>query len=130
MSSTHEALVRTYLEAINRRDFEAMEAVFADAADQEWPGSGEVIHGRAAILAVARATPTLPSTHLRRLRSCAELTVAEWTADYRDGKTWNVASVFEFRDAKIVRKTDYFVAGSQPPDWRRAMTDVLDWPGA
>jgi hypothetical protein len=42
---------RSYFEVINRLDFEGIGAIFADAAVQEWPGSGEVIHGRAAILA-------------------------------------------------------------------------------
>lgn len=130
MSSTHEALIRSYLDAINQRDFEGIGAIFADAADQEWPGSGEVIHGRDAIVAVAQATPSLPRTHLYRLRSGAALTIAEWAADYGDGKIWQVASVFEFADEKVIRKTDYFVAGAQPPEWRRGMTDVLRWPAS
>jgi len=49
MSATDEAVVRSYLEAINRRDYAAIEAIFAVDADQEWPGSGEVIHGRVAV---------------------------------------------------------------------------------
>ncbi len=129
MSSTHEAVVRSYLEAINRRDYESIEAIFAGDADQEWPGSGELIHGRAAIPAVTRATPNLPHTHLRRLRSEGKLTIAEWAADYGDGKTWAVASVFEFQDDKVIRKSDYFASASEPPEWRRAMTDILRWPG-
>ena len=127
MSSNHDALVRSYLEAINRRDFEGIGGIFADDAHQEWPGSGELIRGLDAIVAVARATPTLPRTYLRRLRSDGNLTIAEWAADYGDGTPWQVASVFEFRDDKVIRKTDYFVGGSQPPEWRRGMTDVLQW---
>jgi hypothetical protein len=130
MSSTHEALVRSYLDAINRRDFGGIGAIFADTADQEWPGSAELIHGRDAIVAVAQATPTLPRTRLLRLRSGADLTIAEWAADYGDGKTWQVASLFEFSEDKVIRKTDYFVAGAQPPEWRRGMTDVLRWPAS
>jgi ketosteroid isomerase-like protein len=130
MNSSHEAVVRTYLDAVNGRDYEAIEGIFAEDADQEWPGSGEFIRGRAAIGAVTRATPSLPRTHLHRLRSDGELTIAEWAADYGDGKNWEVASVFEFRDDKVVRKTDYFVSGIQPPERRRGMTDVLRWPGS
>lgn len=127
MSLDHEASVRSYLDAINRRDFEAIGAIFAEDAEQEWPGSGEVIHGRDGIVAVARATPTLPRTSLHRFRSAGDLTIAEWAADYGDGKTWRVASIFEFSDDQVVRKTDYFVGGSQPPEWRRSMTDKLPW---
>jgi len=130
VSAAHETAIRSYLEANNRLDFEGIGAIFADAAVQEWPGSGEVTHGRAAILAVARATPTLPRTHLDRIRSDGALTIAECAADYGDGKTWQVCSVFEFAAEQVVRKTDYFVAGSEAPEWRRAMTDVLRWPEA
>lgn len=129
MGSTHEAIVGSYFAAINGRDFGAIEAIFAVDADQEWPGSGEVIHGREAIMTVTRATPTLPQTHLRRLRSDGDLTIAEWAADYGDGTVWGVGSVFEFRDDLVIRKTDYFASGTEPPEWRRAMTDVLRWPG-
>jgi hypothetical protein len=72
----------------------------------------------------------LPRTHLLRLRSGVDLTIAEWAADYGDRKIGQVASVFEFSEDKVIRKTDYFVAGAQPPEWRRGMTDVLRWPAS
>ena len=130
MTADHESLIRSYFEGLNQRDFEAIGAPFAEMADQEWPGSDEFIHGREAIVAVARATPTLPHASIHRIRSDGELTVVEWTADYGDGSTWKVASVFEFEDHRVIRKTDYFAEGRQPPEWRRGMTDVLHWADA
>ena len=50
--------------------------------------------------------------------------VAEWSADYGDGKVWRNASVFELRDGKITHKTDYFGAAFDPPAWRRELTAV------
>ena len=49
------AAVERYFGAINARDVGAIVADLADAAEWSWPGSGEVIRGRATIEAVVGA---------------------------------------------------------------------------
>jgi hypothetical protein len=91
--------------------------------------SSQLISIRRALTCV-RLTKPPAVTRRNRSRRTKSLTIAEWAADYGDGKIWQVASLFEFSQDQVIRKTDYFVAGAQPPEWRRAMTDVLDWPAS
>ena len=59
--AAERAAVERYFAAINARDVAAIVADLADEAAWTWPGSGEVIRGRAAIeVVVARTRRSCP----------------------------------------------------------------------
>ena len=108
-----------------------MAAIVADLADDcewSWPGSGEVIRGRATIETVVARTPSLPHVLVHRIIGGPDLVAAVWTGDYGDGVPWRNISLFEFRAGRIVGKTDSFGSAFEPPAWRRELVSVEPLP--
>jgi ketosteroid isomerase-like protein len=103
--------------AFQTGDLDPYEDLLADDCVQEWPQSGEVVRGKANIVAVNRNYPGFPNTKPRELRGAGDLWVAEAELDYH-GRRVNYCSIWELRDGKIVRETDYFGDPFDPPQWR------------
>ncbi|HEY2888455.1 MAG TPA: nuclear transport factor 2 family protein, partial [Candidatus Limnocylindrales bacterium] len=82
------ATVERYFAAVNSRDIAGIIADLADDAEWSWPGSGEVIRGRATIETVVARTPTLPHVLVHRIIGGPDLVAAVWTGDYGDGVPW------------------------------------------
>jgi ketosteroid isomerase-like protein len=122
------AAVERYFAAVNARDVAAILADVAENAEWSWPGSGELLRGRALIEIVVARTPALPLVLVHRIIGGPELVAAVWTADYGDGVPWRNISLFEFRDGRIVGKTDGFGSAFEPPAWRRALVSVEPLP--
>lgn len=120
--------IERYFAAINARDIGAIVADLADDAEWSWPGSGEVIRGRAMIETVVARTPALPHVLVHRILGGPELVGAVWTANYGDGVPWRNISLFEFRAGRIVAKTDGFGSAFEPPAWRRELVSVEPLP--
>ena len=120
--------VELYFAAINARDVGAIVADLAEDAEWSWPGSGEVIRGRTTIETVVARTPVLPHVLVHRIVGGPELVAAVWTADYGDGVPWRNISLFEFREGRIVGKTDGFGSAFEPPAWRRELVSVEPLP--
>jgi len=125
---SERATVERYFAAVNARDLAAIVADLAEDAVWSWPGSGEVIRGRATIETVVARTPALPRVLVHRIIGGPDLVGATWTADYGDGVPWRNISLFEFRAGRIVGKTDGFGSAFEPPAWRRALVEVEPLP--
>jgi ketosteroid isomerase-like protein len=98
-------------------DFEVMDQVFADDAVVEYPQSGERMRGRANIRPVEENYPGLPEVTIRRKLVVGDLALVESDLDYQ-GKPYQEVSIFEFRDGKIVRLTQYFPEPFEAPESR------------
>ena len=120
--------VERYFAAVNARDVALIVADLADNAEWSWPGSGEVIRGRGTIETVVARTPALPHVLVHRIIGGPDLVAAVWTADYGDGVPWRNISLFEFRDGRIVGKTDGFGSAFEPPAWRRELVALEPLP--
>lgn len=92
----------------------------------EWPQSGEHIIGRHNTW---RSTRTVLAG--RRSRRCggslaaAKAWFSEQLGDY-GGQAFCGSSIFELRDGKIARETDYFGEPFEPPAWRAAWVERAD----
>jgi ketosteroid isomerase-like protein len=95
-------------------DFDVMDEVFADDAVVEYPQSRERIRGRANIRAVEENYPALPKVTIRRQLVVGDLAVVESDLDYQ-GKPYQEVSIFEFRDGKVARLTQYFPEPFEAP---------------
>jgi ketosteroid isomerase-like protein len=126
--AVERVVVERYFAAVNARDVSAIVADLADDAEWSWPGSGEVIRGRLAIETVVARTPSLPHVLVHRIIGGPGLVAAVWTADYGDGVPWRNISLFEFRDGRIVGKTDGFGSAFEPPAWRRELVALEPLP--
>lgn len=99
-------------------DIDGSMAAMADDAVVDWPQSGERIVGKQSCTLVFKNYPGgSPAYELRRISGSGDLFVVEATGRYGADLSY-VTSIFEFRDGKIIRQTDYFAAPFEAPNWR------------
>jgi ketosteroid isomerase-like protein len=119
--SVAEALWR----ALQAGDWETAGGYLHDDFVQEWPQSGERIIGRDNAMAIEQHFPGgLPTMRFRRTLAGGDLAVLEVELTYADGSRFLGVSVFELRDGKVVKETDYYDARPfQAPEWRAAWVE-------
>ena len=61
--------------------------------------------------------PGLPTNAERRGLAAGNLVIFETHLDYR-GRSYHAVSIYEFREGKIARETDYFAEPFEAPAWR------------
>jgi ketosteroid isomerase-like protein len=115
----NRAMIERVFDLTQKGDMEAVVQAYHDDVVIEYPQSGEKIEGRKNALAVYTNFPEgTPSFTLREVRTSGDLAIAEHDGEYPDGSTWFATSIYEIRDAKVVRETDYFSQGFEAPEWR------------
>jgi ketosteroid isomerase-like protein len=118
--SVAEALWR----ALQAGDWETAGGCLHDDFVQEWPQSGERIIGRDNAMAIEQHFPGgLPTMRFRRTLAGGDLAVLEVELTYADGSRFLGVSVFELRDGKVVKETDYYAQPFQAPEWRAAWVE-------
>jgi ketosteroid isomerase-like protein len=147
-SQSNRNAVERWYKAFNAQDFKQLAALMDEFADadvvQDWPQSGERIRGRDNILAVLQNYPGLPEAELHRVRGAEDRWVLtpSWTplritgtgdhytmegrVTYPNGEVWNVVDVFEFRNYKVVKLTEYFAPPFPPAEWRAKWVERMD----
>ncbi len=124
----NQRLIEEISQAINAKDFDKVRAAYHPDATQEWPQSGERLVGVDNIMAVnenyEQSGNPYPTESDVKVRAAGDLVVAESRLDY-GGKLYNLVSVFEMRDGKVFRETDYFSEPFDPPDWRSQWVETI-----
>src|SRR3972149_7767249 len=121
--SGHETipeLIRRHYADLLAGDETAFSALVHEDFVQEWPQSGERVRGKEACLNIARNYPGgPPRIQLGRISGEGDHWVVEATARYPDGVDYHVVAIFELRDGKVARETDYFGPAYPAPERRR-----------
>ena len=120
----NRAAVEKMLDAMETQDLSGFEDIFHEDAVQEWPQSGERIAGRDNMKAVNDNYPGFPKSTRRRIVGAGDVWVAEMTLNY-DGEVFHGISVFELKDGKVVKETDYFSAPFDAPEWRSQWVEKM-----
>lgn len=68
-------------------------------------------------MAINQNYPGFPKQSMGRVLAGGELATSEVTLDY-GGQVYKGISIFEFKDGKIVKETDYFAQPFEAPEWR------------
>ena len=110
---------------ISKQDWDSMREHVHDDFVQEWPQSGERIRGVDNVLGINRSYPGLPKIDVRRVLSSGDLVTAEVTLNYPEAATYQGVSIFEFRDGKIAKQTDYFAQPFEAPEWRSKWVEKM-----
>ena len=113
-----DGLIRRHLQAANQNDFDTMDELFNEDYTLELPQSGERIIGKAKIRDLHVNYPSKVHFVTRRVVGEGDLAVWEGTISYNDRAPMNRVAIFEFRDGKIARETDYFGDAFPAPEWR------------
>jgi hypothetical protein len=95
----------------------------ADDFTDEWPQSGELIRGRENMKAINESYPAgpgggPPQFQMRRIVEPGQAWVVEGTINYGDGTPVSYVGIFETKDGKIRRATEYFADPFEAPAWR------------
>lgn len=145
--SNRETIDR-WFRAFKAKQFPELAAGLTGIADvdmiQEWPQSGERIRGLANILAVLEKYPGLPDAAVRSVRGAEDSWVltASWTPlritgtgdhytvearlTYPNGDQWHMVDMFEFRNGKVIKLTEYFAQPFPAADWRADWVEKME----
>ena len=116
--SEKRATIERTIAAMEAQDWDAATADIADDFVQEWPQSGERVAGKDHCLVVWRNYPGGgPTMKIRRISGSGDQWLVESNMDY-SGKPVLGVHLFEFKDGKLAKETDYFADPFEPPAWR------------
>ena len=110
---------------MEKQDWNGLKEYFDQDFVQEWPQSGERIRGFTNSMEINQAYPGYPNMKTRRITASGDLVTAEVTLTYPEAGTYHGVSIFEFRDGKIVRETDYFAQPFEAPEWRSKWVEKM-----
>jgi ketosteroid isomerase-like protein len=141
---TNEEVMRAYLAAIAANDADTMGRLRDPDWFSDYPQSGERIRGHANERAIADNYPgglpevdpgriigsedrwvVTPSFTCERIAGSGDTWWAEGTAQYPDGSTWHVATMYRLRDGRIFRETSYWALPFDPPAWRAQWVEAI-----
>ena len=143
MPTDFEGIFAKIADAMNRRDYDAFEHLFTDDYVEEYPQSGEVVHGASNARAIRENYPgggvteqavEAATTRIGATDACwvrppaftlihAEGTGNIGTATFRnrypDGSIWWIINLVEMRGDRIARATMFFAPVFEAPEWRK-----------
>jgi ketosteroid isomerase-like protein len=132
----NRAAVDKFFQAVNKRDWEALDKLLDADYVWEMPQSGERVRGAANNREMNENYPGLPDIEPRRITGKQDewVTTPNWTVlkvtgwgddyasesevTYPDGSVWHAVDFFRFRNGKIYHQVAYFAATLEAPDWR------------
>lgn len=141
---SNEEVVRQYLEAHRRHDFEVLAKIRAPGWYQEWPQSRERVRGHENDAAIMRNWPggqpepgevrvagsedrwvMTPALTYQRIVGSGDVWWADGTGVYPDGSTWFIAAIIEVSDGQVHRETWYFAPELEAPAWRAPWVEPM-----
>jgi|EndMetStandDraft_2_1072991.scaffolds.fasta_scaffold43203_2 hypothetical protein len=136
------SLIEKFGRALNTGDFDLMAEVLVEDYVEEYPQSGEVIRGRANVLAMIENYPgrsseqtlgqsesltvksfdafkaVAPTFAVVRVEGAGDNGVATLRATYPDGSKWWIVNIFTLRGNRIAHSRTFFAPDFPAPDWR------------
>jgi hypothetical protein len=108
-----QATLELHWKASDAGDFAVEHEIYDEAAVLTYPQSGERIVGRSNIQQSRYVQPNKKRFAVTRIIGSGNLWITELILSY-DGRPSYVVSIMEFRDAAVVRETQYFANGFDP----------------
>ncbi|MBA3779464.1 MAG: nuclear transport factor 2 family protein [Chloroflexi bacterium] len=143
-----------YMEAANKRDYEAVAQFLTDDYVEEYPQSGERVRGFANVQAILENYPgggvkpgnlymgtarlvgegdrwvMTPTFAVLRVTGAGDFHTAVVRARYPDETDWYIISIIELRDMKIRKSTVFFAPVYEAPEWRAQWVEPMEKPEA
>lgn len=117
MGAPDNRAAERYFRAFETWDLATVETLLAEHVVDGRPQSGERFAGRANVMGMLGALPSIPDISWRTIRGGAGVWVAEGTVDYGDGPV-NFVGIAEVEDGLVSRADFYFADPFEPADWR------------
>jgi ketosteroid isomerase-like protein len=115
-----------YLQALVRRDLDTMTDLVHDDYVEEYPQSGERIHGKQNARSILENYPGgLPNLVDHSYVLSGDLGVMKMTLEYGDNRVY-ASEIVELQDGKIKRARAYFGEPFEAPQWRAQWTERME----
>lgn len=121
----NRARIEAFVTALNRKDLDALDKLFAEDVILEWPQSGERIKGGQNRREIYNRFPSLPSVKTRQVTGSGDVWVLEASLDYGDGEPYQCIFIFEMHDGLIARETAYWSKPFPAPEWRAPWVEQM-----
>jgi hypothetical protein len=141
---TARAAFEGYLDALNQRDLDALDALLHPDFEDVYPQSGERTRGPANLKAIIANYPeggwtdqgrervegaedrwvTTPTFTVLRIEGSGNVFTGVQRAQYPDGSEWHVILIGEMRDGQAWRMQTYFAPRFEPPGWREQWVEL------
>lgn len=140
-------IVERFVEAVNKRDFDALGELLHPEFVQEIPQSGERVHGPENFLAILENYPggiggpqpkshrvvirpetryvMTPSFRMLKVAGSGEHLAFFVKAKYPDGE-WYVIHLVTLRDGRIAKDVNFFARPFEAPAWRAQWVEPMD----
>lgn len=120
-------MVERFWEAMQTNDFRAAGELLHDDYVQEWPQSGERIHGRENFAAINENYPAHGRWNFTVHKIVADDSEVVTDVSITDGtQTARAITFSEVRDGKIVRQTEFFPDPYEAPEWRSRWVETAE----
>ena len=124
MGKMEEQVVERFWKALEAKDWDAAEQMMTEDVVVEWPQSGERIVGRDNFRAINERYPGFPTAKPVRTTTGDGWAVHEAMLDY-GGKPVHYCGVYQIRDGKLARGTDYYADPFEAPEWRKEWVERM-----
>jgi hypothetical protein len=145
----HQAIFQKYGKALNDANLDDLTEVLTEDYSEEYPQSGEIVRGRANLLAIFRNYPgrtsdmplgdvstlkvkpadayhaVAPTFAVVRVEGAGTTGVATIRATYPDGSKWWNIVFYTLRGDRISASRVYFAADFAAPDWRSKWVETV-----
>ena len=123
MEETGREFVERFIDATERGDLDALVEMATDDIVMEWPQSGERFRGKQNALAAMQGQETKPVPAGKpRMVGSGNVWVLMMPLRYGE-EVHHYVGVYELRDGKVARSTEYFGAPFPPQEFRAEFTD-------
>jgi ketosteroid isomerase-like protein len=143
--NTREVIDR-YARAMETSDFATLRSLLHDDYEEEYPQSGERIHGADDLMAILRNYPggspqgskldsvigtedrwvITPSYTPMLVAGTGDQYTAVAHLTYPDGSDWHVIQLIRLKDGKVSRVTSFYAERFEAPDWRAPYVERVE----
>lgn len=137
---SHDDLVRRYIEALQRHDYDGVAELMHPEITARYPQSDEVFEGKESYRAMLEAFPDPPEVEIDRstfddtvvhvaspmpfgmpvitVVGGGDTFLGEGTVRYRSGDVWRFVSIIKVAEGLVKEETSYFAQPFEAPEWR------------
>ena len=147
MADVRQELFERIVDAMSRRDWDALDACHHPDYVEDWPQSRERVRGPenarrtlenypggvagdgvrgATMVALEPEYAITPSFTVVRVSGESDRFTAIIRARYPDGSTWYIVTIGRIRDGKLWRATTFYAPEMPAPEWRSQWVEPLD----
>jgi len=124
MPNSNEPTIRKFWTLFDARKFAEVRDLLHEDFVCIWPQSRELIRGAGNFITLNENYPGEWRMEIKRMISKDDIVISEVLHTYKDQKIYAV-SLFEFKEGKIIKSTEYWADTYDAPEWRKEWVEKI-----